>query len=300
MKKFYQIFGSTLINKLALLFFLNILINSAEAAVKTWANPSIGGDWNVGANWLPAGVPGAGDDVVFSPIVSSLSITNVQTVSLNSFTFKPLITSTLFLSGSTTTKTLTITGHTTVTGASQNNTVNASLQISSLLNIVQAGTSVMNLNEGGAISGSTTTNLNFVAGTTLNYARNGGSIPNATYNAASTINVTGVTNTTITSSAGTVGNITWNCQDQTVANTFFSGISIINGQVNILNTGQGSMSFSSFPTVTGAFIVGSAGVLAPSGHTYNLNGGFTMLPGALLAGSQEPSISVQPPHRQPI
>ncbi len=285
MKKFYQIFGSTLINKLALLFFLNILINSAEAAVKTWANPSIGGDWNVGANWLPAGVPGAGDDVVFSPIVSSLSITNVQTVSLNSFTFNPLVTSTLFLSGSTTTKTLTITGHTTVTGASQNNTVNASLQISSLLNIVQAGTSVMNLNEGGAISGSTTTNLNFVAGTTLNYARNGGSIPNATYNAASTINVTGVTNTTITSSAGTVGNITWNCRDQTVANTFFSGISIINGQVNILNTGQGSMSFSSFPTVTGAFIVGSAGVLAPSGHTYNLNGGFTMLPGALLAGS---------------
>lgn len=221
MKKFYQIFGSTLINKLALLFFLILLNNSVGAAVKTW-NPTTGTDWQVAANWLPTGVPVAGDDVIINPILSTISVSNVPTISLTSLRIKPLVTNTVFMSGSTSTKTLTITGDLTITGASQNNSVNATVSLGSLLNIALTGTAVMNINEGGALSGTTTTNLNFAAGTALNWRRNGGTIPNATYNAASTINVTGVTNTTITSSASTVGNITWNCRDQTVSNNFLA------------------------------------------------------------------------------
>lgn len=60
-------------------------------AVKTWDNTS-GGAWTTAANWSPAGIPGAGDDVVISalgsyritlPIVSGLASYPVNSLTLS-------------------------------------------------------------------------------------------------------------------------------------------------------------------------------------------------------------------------
>lgn len=59
---------------------------STFAATKTW-NKVGGGDWGTGANWTPAGVPAANDDVILIPLSASTnSIDNVPTITLNSLT----------------------------------------------------------------------------------------------------------------------------------------------------------------------------------------------------------------------
>lgn len=58
---------------------------SAFAAVKTWVGPS-GGNWNTAANWAPAGIPVAGDDIIFNT-TGNVVIDAASPVSLNSMHF---------------------------------------------------------------------------------------------------------------------------------------------------------------------------------------------------------------------
>jgi hypothetical protein len=55
------------------------------AVTKTWIGPAIG-NWNTGTNWMPAGVPAPGDDVIFNTS-ASVSIDVASPVDLNSIHF---------------------------------------------------------------------------------------------------------------------------------------------------------------------------------------------------------------------
>jgi hypothetical protein len=72
--------------RLLLLSFLFTYYAPAFAAVKTWIGPS-GSNWNTAANWAPAGVPVAGDDVVFNSSGNVVIDAGISPVSLNSIHF---------------------------------------------------------------------------------------------------------------------------------------------------------------------------------------------------------------------
>lgn len=63
---------------IARLMFIMSFALSAGAATKTWTGFSLNGDgnWNVGANWSPVGVPVAGDTLIFPANALKLSNTN--------------------------------------------------------------------------------------------------------------------------------------------------------------------------------------------------------------------------------
>ena len=118
----------------------------------------------------------------------------------------------------------------------------------------------------------TTGTLAFNSGSAYQHARNGGTIPIATWNAASTCNITGITGTEVTINLNqTFGNFIWNCPAQTVnPNTLngMNGISIA-GNFNLISTGTGSIRLGSATsrsfTISGNFNI--------SGGTYNLSTG---------------------------
>jgi hypothetical protein len=139
-------------------------------------------------------------------------------------------------------------------------------------------------NAGGTIT-STATNLVFASGGTLIYARDGGTIPTATYNAASTINITGVTATSISwpSGAVTAGNLLWNCAAQTInPQTFLSTLTTITGTFTLQNTNTGTFQFGTSPTVTiaGASTI-SGGTFNAAGGTVSFNGGLSQSGGTI-------------------
>ena len=118
----------------------------------------------------------------------------------------------------------------------------------------------------------TTGTLDFNSGSTYQHARNGGTIPVATWNAASTCNITGITGTEVTINLNqTFGNFIWNCPAQTVnPNTLngMNGISIA-GDFNLISTGTGSIRLGS-ATSRSFTILGNFNI---SGGTYNLSTG---------------------------
>ena len=131
-------------------------------------------------------------------------------------------------------------------------------------------------NNAGTIT--TTGALRFNSGGTYkhNHTTTSGTIPTATWNAASNVEIIGYT--TFASAVGgftttqTFGNVTWNCPSQTSAlNMNLSGTYNIAGTLTFTSTGSGSVRF------------------AGSTHTLNL-GGFAMAAGTLdLSGSSTSS-----------
>ena len=90
---------------------------------------------------------------------------------------------------------------------------------------------------------STAANLSFLSGGTYAHQMDGGSVPTATWNAASNCNITGVTGTYPSGVDNqTLGNLTWNCTAQTVATTPGSNI-VIAGNMLIQSTGTGQFRF---------------------------------------------------------
>lgn len=88
----------------------------------------------------------------------------------------------------------------------------------------------------GTVAGPSITKLFFAAGSTYEHARNGGSIPTANWNAASTCEVTGVIVGTPGNLNQTFGNFIWNCPGQT-GNPTLTTTTIL-GDLTIIDTGN--------------------------------------------------------------
>ena len=229
-----------------------VLIYSAGwgQTIKTWDGPASGGSWATAGNWLPNGVPGATNIVVFDNGVSG-QITGVPNVTVAGLRVEGNSqVSLVALSGADRTLNVSALGGETrfiiesgssltlVSGSNDidlnftrsSGTTNTLGQIDGTL-IVEAG-NVADLanagcqttvgsggaieNTGGTVSG-TSARLQFASGSLYSHQRNTGTIPSATWNAASTCEVTGVTTTIPTGFNQSFGNFIWNCPSQSEA-----------------------------------------------------------------------------------
>ncbi|TAF59217.1 MAG: hypothetical protein EAZ57_11840, partial [Cytophagales bacterium] len=141
----------------------------------------------------------------------------------------------------------------TTSAGSTINLLGGSLYLSNPATTTFNGT--FNFNTGGTISSGTT----FGAGATYNHLYNGGTIPTATWDATSTANITGITNTAI--SAGleqTFGNFTWNNTGQSISQGL-TGNTTIAGIFNLTNTGSGNFNLADRNfTASGTSNIGAA------------------------------------------
>jgi len=280
---------------------------STASTSYTW-NGSTSSDFTVASNWTPARTATTAADVlVFDAItttitnvptqaVGQIQITNNATVTFQTSASNIITTSYLNVSSGSTLNlnssfpigvTLAAGGIGNISGTFNLSNTNATY--------TTTGNTTVNaravVNNAGTISGGTATTLKFDASSVYNHTRDGGVIPTGTYNAASTINVTGITGTT-PSYSGAVGIFNWNCPNQTVAATLSSGLTSATGSVTITNTGVGSFSFGS-PTLTiaGLYTIGSAANVV-GGGTMNSNGGLTMQSGAILSGTTTTTFNI--------
>ena len=89
----------------------------------------------------------------------------------------------------------------------------------------------------------------FGAGSVYQHAMNGGVIPTATWNATSTVNVTGTTATVPGGLGQSFGHLTWNSPAQT-ANTIVGSLTV-NGNLTFLSTNTGSILLNSTTNIGG-------------------------------------------------
>ena len=136
------------------------------------------------------------------------------------------------------------------------------------------------VNNSGSISIDAGAVVNFNSGSTYNHARNGGTIPTATWDVASNCNITGVTTTAPGGSNQTFGNVLWNCASQS-QDVFLANINI-DGDLTIQNTNgrEGR------PTAGAAHSVGgnyyhNGGIVR---WTRNVNGSLSVTGNVIISG----------------
>lgn len=131
-----------------------------------------------------------------------------------------------------------------------------------------------NLINSGAIT-STAATLSFNSGASYQHAQNGGTVPTATWNAASNCNITGITSaTSLTGLGQTFGNFTWNCTGQTGTLYMESNMTVA-GNFTVLSTGAISdatlYSLRMSNTITGYTIAVNGNVLIDNGAGFKMN-----------------------------
>ena len=77
------------VSVLALVLFSSLIVDHSLAGSATWAQNPTSGDWNTAANWTPATVPNAPDDVATFGISNITAVTVSMGVELNSVVFNP-------------------------------------------------------------------------------------------------------------------------------------------------------------------------------------------------------------------
>jgi len=130
----------------------------------------------------------------------------------------------------------------------------------------------------------------FNASSMYNHTRDGGSIPNITWNASSNCNITGVTTNVPNGLGQSFGNFTWNCTGQTGSELNINQLDgvTIQGDFTLASTGTGSIRLANitprvldisgdFNISGGTFIVA---ILSGSG-TVNIGGDFNMTGGTI-------------------
>lgn len=228
---------STLIIMLIVLFYNSMKTTPGKAAVTDDYRSKTSGNWNSAATWERYnGTTWVNAALAPSSANNIITIQNGHTVTLTTnVTADQLVVDAGGRININTGQTLTI-ANGTGTDVTNNGI------------IATTGTYTMNA--------STTMVCN--AGAEYIHARNGGTIPTATWNANSTCTVTGITGTIATGLTQSFGNLTWNCTGQTTSFSFNSNLSI-QGDFTlqststnrlVLNDGLGGKTF----TIAGDYI----------------------------------------------
>ncbi|WP_276501188.1 T9SS type A sorting domain-containing protein [Terrimonas pollutisoli] len=240
-----------------LLTFISI---TGLAKTTTWIG-SASASWNVATNW-DNGIPVAGDIVIFPTnttsvvtqvaqsgniILASLLIQGNSTITLQAAAARVLT-----ISNGAAGDDLAIDAGAQLTLSTNVNLAmgaNANASIDGQLN-VQTGrtyntdaafavttvtsTGIIN-NNGGTVTSSQVIKLLFNSGATYIHARNAGAIPTATWNAASNLNITGITATAPTNLSQTFGNVKWD-NAQTADINLNGVLTTIAGNLEIVKT----------------------------------------------------------------
>lgn len=296
-----------------LILVLLLLSYAGWGQQKTWIGPN-NGTWDTGANWSPAGVPGAINDVVINTsrtinvdvnaTINRLTINGGATVTFSASGGGRIIImdnssnlieagSTLTLQGSSGSGTRSMT--LAFSGSNQTMSIAGTLELTdvgegSIYSATNSLTTVTGtLRNDGTAGGtdatitSTAGNLTFASGGTYEHALNGGTIPTATWNAASNCNITGMTNSDPGGDGQAFGNLIYNCSGMSGdRNMAGSGLTIA-GNLEVLNTGSGILRMSQTPlTVSGNCIMGdNFRIGSGSPRTLNVTGDFIMNGGIL-------------------
>lgn len=249
---------------LFILLVAAISLTNAVGQTNSW----IGGNnnWNTAGNWSLGIVPTAAHDVVINsssgisvdvtpPNLKSLTITNNSTVTFTcsgaSRTITLTNTGTGFSieSGSS----LSLIGVNSGGGRSMNiafatATVTSSVAGTLILNATGGGSSYTATNSNTTVSGtiinnggtitSASGNLSFASGATYTHALNGGTIPTAAWNSASTCTITGITSTAPAGLGQSFGHFTWDCSSHSSLINLNSALTTVNGNFTVKNAGQ--------------------------------------------------------------
>jgi gliding motility-associated-like protein len=152
------------------------------------------------------------------------------------------------------------------------------------------GTLRITSNAATPYSGTLTVN----SGGTYEHAVDGGTIPDATWNASSNCNITGVTGNVPDGLSQSFGNFTWNCPGQNVLGLNINPISVsfsgaVTGDFTVVSTGTGSIRLSNITPrvldISGDFNI-SGGIfdmaINSGSGTLNIGGDFNMTGGAII------------------
>lgn len=136
----------------------------------------------------------------------------------------------------------------------------------------------------------------FASGSKYQHGINGENIPIATWDANSTIEITGVTSTVPQYLNQSFGNFTWNCSSQTADLSFNSGFHTFGGNFTIASTGSNQVHFTSGESTTvtiGGNFVMTGGTLqfaySGSSRQMNIAGDFSLSGGTLELGGESGS-----------
>lgn len=153
----------------------------------------------------------------------------------------------------------------------------------------------------GTVTG-TATRLSFAGGSQYIHARNGGILPLATWNSASTCSVEGIINSAPGNVGQMFGNFTWNSPSQSINFNFAGTLTNINGTFTVASTGPtASIILKNFgggttsTTVLGDYIqTGGKLFLIGTSESHNLNirGNFEMTGGLLTRSGASGTASV--------
>ncbi|MBK8090237.1 MAG: hypothetical protein IPK31_21350 [Chitinophagaceae bacterium] len=300
-----------------------MLVTVSFAQTNTWDGSS-SNNWNTGANWSLGIVPTNAHDVVIninaaiqvdaSATINSLTISGSAIVSFTSNGASRTITIDNTASSIGSGSTLTIQGSAGMgtrsmgiafTGAARTMSIAGTLILEdatgdgAIYNATNSLTTVSgSLIKQDATIGtitSTAANLNFLSGGTYNHAIDGGTIPTATWNAASTCNITGITTNAPGGLTQAFGNFTWNSISQTGDESFAGALTTVNGNFTVSSTGTGSIRLVNGPggaalvtNVAGNFVQSAGefyvmGTSASTGSsTLDVNGNVTITTGTFF------------------
>jgi hypothetical protein len=127
------------------------------------------------------------------------------------------------------------------------------------------------LQSAGTVNGSSTT-LIINSGGTYQHNQNGGTIPTATWNSASTCQIIGTTTTVPGGLGQSFGNITWNCPSQNGNINLGGSPTTITGNLSVTKTGNGQLQLMAS---TGSATTTVSGNYLQIGGTFVINAGGT-------------------------
>jgi hypothetical protein len=281
----------------------------------TWVGPS-GGAWTEPTNWNPKRTTPVNNDILQFTNNSTLTVIDVPTQTIGKLQVRGTNTNITLKPSNGGNRTLTINTASedaltvesgsilTIIGcdAATDRTLTLTLTTADT-NGLQANISgklVVGIdnnqpNAAGIFTKGANATINFLSGSTYEHARNGGTIPTATWDATSNCNVTGITSTAPSGLNQTFGNFTWNCTGQGTSNLdiYSNGLPTIKGNFNVTSTGTtGSIRLArnsdlSFD-ISGNYTQsgGIVNLTRGSGNlTMNISGDFSMTGGTLSESS---------------
>jgi hypothetical protein len=242
---------------------ITLLVGAAVWAqpTKTWNGGN--GSWNVASNWTPAGVPAANSRIVFSD-GSTATISNVPVLSINRLTVTgntniTLRGATLTINNSSSSEFVITDGSSVELSSGVNIRLAAGAKASIAGTLLIGSGRIYNTDNAGSVTTVTPTGiienrgvvnstdikrLRFQSGATYNHARNGGTIPIATWNDNSNCNITGTINTRPSAASfdQEFGNFTWNAPNQNSSLSLLGRLKNIDGDFSVITTGSGNIS----------------------------------------------------------
>ncbi|HEV7646032.1 MAG TPA: Calx-beta domain-containing protein [Pyrinomonadaceae bacterium] len=267
---------------------------TTPGATYTW-NQTGSAAFGTASNWTPTRTTPASSDILVFNNGATTTVTGVATQTIGQLKISG--NTNVSLQATTTAKTLTISGgggddldiaagstlqlnsatvvNIAFSGGGHSGNIAGTMSLTSAANTFSATNSVTTVsgtinNTTGTITGSAAT-LQFAGGANYNhlFTTSGGTIPTATWNAASNVNITALTSATSISGAGQAfGNLTWNCAAQT-GNLSLAGTAITAaGTFTVTSTGTGTlrMGAGTNGTIT-------AGNFTQTGGTLDLSSG---------------------------